>query len=213
VKPPKVPKTGGPKDTVTSPTELTIVATASGGDSTRAQITCKMTIQVREHPAFRDTTLKIEVGLGYGQLSGFRGRGTLDLRGSVRELPTLSLYATWQHPVLMRLYPYLGARTGLLVLQSVRAFEDSTAGFTNVYALSGSTFQLGGLGGVAFALSDRAQTYFFLEAYYMNRQFSSIEWTGPGKGIPVSAPRALNLSGAGLTLGIQVPLGVLKPNT
>jgi hypothetical protein len=208
-----IPPAGAPKDTVTTPTELTIVVTRDTTNVTAAQLTCKMTFQVRDHPALQDTTMTIEVGLGYGQLAGFRGTGTLDLRGSVRELPTISVYATWQHALFGHLYPYLAVRTGLLVLQSVRAFEDSTAGFTNVYSLAGSAFQLGGVGGVAFPISRGAQTYFFAECYYMHRRFSSVEWASPGKGIPVAAPRTLNLSGFGLTAGLQIPLGLLKPNS
>ncbi len=42
----------------------------------------------------------VEMALGYGQLAGFTsGNGALDLRGAIRQLPSLAVYASHARPM------------------------------------------------------------------------------------------------------------------
>jgi hypothetical protein len=204
--------TTGTKDTSVAPTGITIAVKQQPvtGTATESQLTCTMSVEITQPPKKADTTLTIEIGLGYGQFSGFRSKvPDIDLRGAVREFPALSVYGNWEHPIAKVLYPYLGIRTGLVLLQSVRAYVPGSDDLANFYTMGGSSFQLGGVAGTAFRLSGRTNTYLFVEGYYDARTFQSVEWGGgDGKSIPVAAPRRLDLSAWGGTVGLQFPLGL-----
>jgi len=136
-----------------------------------------------------------ELGLGYEHVvwgSGPPGVA-IDLRGAIRTLPRLSVYAA--PPGSGALHPYFGLGTGLVQLRTVRAFD---AGGTQ-YALEGDTFEFGLLAGVSH------QTGFFIEAAYRDCDFRSVDYKFPAgvTAVPPGWPRALNLTGFHLSAGFQ----------
>jgi hypothetical protein len=168
--------------------------------------TDKFTVKPHKPVEPVDTTWLIEFAIGYSQFSSFEFRGaardSLELRGAVRELPSLSIYATWQGvSVLGGASPYWGARSGLAQLQNVRVY---TVPGDSVYTASGSTFQAGVITGLVWGLGTRADV--FLEASYVWREFSGVEWGGPaaGKQLRPVFPREFDASAAQLALGIQI---------
>jgi hypothetical protein len=134
-----------------------------------------------------------ELAIGYGQLTGFQSaEPELDLRGSVRELPAVTIYGSHAASAL-----YFGLRTGLIETHALRLYD----GDGNVAQGSGQAFQLGAALGWAPELLN---VFPFLEAAWTARSFPSIEWEGDV--IPPGAPRDLRLSGWALSAGLQVPL-------
>jgi hypothetical protein len=142
-----------------------------------------------------ETVWTLELGLGYGQLQGYELEDpALDMNVSIRDLPSISLYANYE--------PwgnYFGLRTGFMRTQALQVA--TPAGET--YSGDGEAFLFGGLTGYAFALED---LWFFLETGYTVRDFPSVEWSGPGA-LPPGIPRELDVSGWFLTSGVQFPIG------
>ena len=135
-----------------------------------------------------------ELGLGYGQLAGFESREpSLQLRGSVRDLPAISLYASYED-----LGTYFGLRSGLMELtglQMTNADGDTWKG-------SGKSFMAGVLAGQAWEV---AGFNVFFEAAWTLRDFPSVEWSGSG--LPTATPRDMNLSGWSIGTGVQFGVG------
>jgi hypothetical protein len=191
-----------------------VVVAVKHGDSTVTQTF----VPKAASPTPRDTSWLFEFGLGYSQLAGFvSGDPSQELRGSVRAAPTVAVYATSEHPLTgtfpIHLYPYLGLRSGLIQLQSVRMYADTALASngqtmsSNVYAASGSAFQAGMVAGL---VTDIGLTNLFVEGAYTWRDFPSVEWTGPNKAIPRTLPHRLNLSGTTVSVGLQISLGAAK---
>ncbi len=136
----------------------------------------------------------LELGLGYGQMSGFRSNVEgLEMKGSVRDLPTVSLYASY-----VPTGTYVGLRSGFMRLQSLQAFDDR-GGTWSGEADSFST-------GVAIGESiDVVNLSFFGEAGYSWRPFPSIRWTGGP--LPANIPRELSLHSWTIGFGVQFSLG------
>lgn len=181
----------------------------SAGDTSKSLLHVK--------PA-RDTSWLFEFALGYSQISGFRSKDPkLELRGSVREAPMISVYATHEHPIPWTpLSFYLGLRSGLLQLQNVRIYMDTAvasggnATSSVVYTGAAGAF----LAGVAAGfVADIGPTSWFVEGAYSWRNFPSVEWTGPAKLLPKNLPQRLNVSGLNLTVGIQIPINASKGTT
>lgn len=135
-----------------------------------------------------------EVGLGYGQTSGFDAREpTLDMRGALRDLPALSLYASYEGSGT-----YFGIRSGLMELTSLQVIDEAGAAFKG----SGKSFMAGLLIGQAWSV---AGLNFFVEGAYMVRDFPSVEWASSTP--PPGTPRSMNLSGWSLGGGVQFSVG------
>ena len=151
---------------------------------------------VRRTPGLRpdDILWTLEVGIGYGQVQGLELRDpSLDLNATIRTLPAVSLYLSYEP-----LGTYLGIRTGFLRTHAMQVVDaDGT-----IYDGSAEAFMMGGLLGYAFALDP---TWLFIEAGYTARSFPSVEWSAPG-GLPPGIPRELDTSGWGITVGIQFPV-------
>lgn len=141
-------------------------------------------------------TWTYELGLGYEHLTGFAARaGTgLDLRGSLRTVPRLSLYAA-PRVTLARSRPYIALNTGLVQLRTVRAYD--TTGVQ--YGLEGDTFEFG------FGVGLIHETGFFLEATYRDHSFQSVDYKFPPgtSAVPAGWPRALELSTFQVSIGYQ----------
>lgn len=138
-----------------------------------------------------------ELGLGTSFLRGFASRVEgLDFRGSVRSLPSLSLYVSG-----MRLgggvRGYAGGTLGFTELWNARAFD--TAGTR--HDVSAQTLELGASAGAY--LEGGPLSGLFAEAAYRHRHFPSVDWGDDGGAVPRGWPRSLNLSGAVFSLGYQ----------
>jgi hypothetical protein len=151
----------------------------------------------RVSPGFRDSEIlwTLEVGIGYGQLQGLRlAHPELDLNTSIRTLPAVSLYLSYE-PI----GTYLGLRTGLLRADGLQVTDSSGALFNG----DAETFMMGALAGYAFSLEP---TYLFLEAGYTVRSFPSVEWSTRGGTPRPDLPRSLDISGWMIGAGIQFPV-------
>ncbi len=144
-----------------------------------------------------DTIWDFEVGLGYGQLFGFEeAEGMFDLRGSVRELPAVTIYASHAHHKF-----YLGLKSGFMELNEVQAFEEQADGTVAVYKAKANSFLLGAALGRWMEVYDGV---FFVEGSYSIRSFPSVNW---GTTVPAQLPRKLSLSGWSVNGGLQFPIG------
>lgn len=146
---------------------------------------------------------EFEFALGYAELHGFGSVSpAFDIVGAVRELPAVGVYATLRPG--RRLRPYVGLRSGLSQLHGFRAYILGDE-LQPTYTAGGSTFQAGGLVGLAAVFGDLT---FFLEPSYTFRNFSGVEWA-PDEGgtVPAVLPKSLNLSTYNLSFGAQVGLG------
>ena len=142
----------------------------------------------------------VELALGYNYLTGFRSTNpALDLRGSMRTLPELSVYATYEK--LGRVEPYIGIHTGLLDLWHTQAYDSDG----EQYSVSSEAFQAGLTTGIVVR-------GVWVEGSYRIRNFPSLDWVLPGEetALPAEFPRTLDLSGWSLRVGYQFPIGADK---
>jgi hypothetical protein len=175
-------------------TEMQVVTNADGVDTVH-------TYHVRpvEARAPTERIWTFELGLGYGQTSGFSSRvDTLDLRGSVRDLPTVSLYASYE-----RTGTYLGLRSGFMRTQSLIGYlPEGRPWFGDADSF---------MTGVALGqVIDLLNLSIFVEAGYAARPFPSVRWSGGAMymgPIPDALPRQLSLHGWTLGGGVQFSLG------
>jgi hypothetical protein len=171
-------------------TEMRVVTAADGSVDT------VNTYQVRPGVVRQPTepVWSLELGLGYGQMSGFRsGIPGLDLKGSVRDLPTVSLYASYVPTAT-----YFGVRSGFMKLQALQVYDDEG----RTWAGEADSFMAGAaLGQVA----DLLNLSLFAEVGYAWRPFPSIRWSGGP--LPPDMPRELSLHGWTAGLGVQFSLG------
>ena len=150
-----------------------------------------------------------ELAIGYTELRGFESaRAGVDMRGTLRELPAVSLY--FNHLPAgddsnKTLSWYLGFRTGLADLHSLRGYignpNDGVA--DSIYSGGGTTFQFGLLAG---GVLDFGPLSVFFEPSITRRRFSSIEWTGISGTIADALPRALDMSTWALAMGAQISI-------
>ncbi len=139
----------------------------------------------------------VELALGYNYLTGFRSANpALDLRGSMRTLPEVSVYATYQK--VSRVEPYVGIHTGLLDLWHTQAYDTDR----NQYKVSSESFQAGVTAGLVM-------NGIWIEGSYRIRNFPSLDWEFPGDmtALPADFPRSLDLSGWNLRAGYQFSIG------
>ena len=144
-----------------------------------------------------DSTKILELALGTGYLRGFSAREeSLDLRGSVRSVPTIGVYAS--RPGAFgsdRVLPYVGATIGLSELWNVQAYDLEG----KEYSVKGSTYDFGVLTGVA--VDAGALDGLFLEGVYRYRNFASVDWSGDR--VPPRWPRGIDLTGIFISAGWQ----------
>ena len=151
---------------------------------------------VRSAPGYGpdDILWTMEVGIGYGQLEGLELRNsTLDLNTMIRTLPSVTLYISYEP-----LGTYLGLRTGFLRTFALQVIDSEGT----VFPGQAEAFMMGSLIGYALSLGP---TYLFLEGGYTARSFPSVEWSVQGP-LPAGVPRQLDVSGWGLSAGIQFPV-------
>lgn len=140
--------------------------------------------------------VNLELGLGASYLRGYGSSDTLlDLRTSVRALPTISLYASRD---IGQFSGYLGASFGLVDLWNAQAYD--RAG--RAWNVDAQTFELGGSAG-AYWTSPSA-IGIFVEGGYRKRSFPSAKWTLPEGATLPEDWRSLDLSGYYAQAGIQL---------
>jgi hypothetical protein len=152
-----------------------------------------------------DASWLFEGGIGYSQMGGFRlKRDDIDLRGTVRELPTVTFYALHNARVAGLFFPYLGVSSGFAKLQNAAIYNPDG----DQYSVSAEAFTLGGSVGAAFGSRTISP---FIEAGYRVRNFPSLEYKfGSSTRVPTTWPRGLNFSGWHLDVGVQAGLDALK---
>lgn len=146
----------------------------------------------------------LELGLGWGQITEIESaHPRLELHGSVRELPSVSLYAT---QTAIRGQPYIGIRSGIIKLQNAQmvASRGDTATAVKGYFGSAEAFQLGAVLGSAIQL--QTNLHLTVEYGYHRRYFPSVAWAPSPADLPIDFPRSLDFSGHSLSLGLQVKL-------
>ena len=137
----------------------------------------------------------LELAFGADYMTGFVAREpTLDLRGSLRGLPTLSVYAA--PPLEYYGYSvYIGVTVGFVQLWNANGFDPEN----RQYGIDGNTFQLGGSFGLYTPIG------LFVEAAYRNRNFRSVQYDLPGgvDSLPQGWPRSMDMSVVQISLGFQ----------
>jgi hypothetical protein len=145
------------------------------------------------HSAPTEQIWSLELGVGYGQFTGFELRAEgAELYGTVRELPSIGFYASHVATGV-----YAGVRTGLLKTHALQVVDDAGT----VYSGSAEAFQLGTALGYAH---DFNGVFPFLELGWMLRSFPGISWDADT--LPDVVPRELRLTGWQLQAGVQVGL-------
>jgi hypothetical protein len=161
-----------------------------------------------------DKQFEYDLGIAYGQLSGLSMTAPYEVRGYVRELPAVSLYATatpyWWAPTtgagkFLRMFGvYVGARVGVVSLQDTQLFVPGDT-LVPVVSLSANTFEYGIPFGLTFEPVHGSGVLATTEFAYMTRQFNSLAYS-PGKGFPANIPHTLDASGWSLDFGISFPI-------
>ena len=139
----------------------------------------------------------LKLAIGYSQLSGFRG-GDINLRGSIEELPALTLYTTFVTGTWFDFYG--GLRSGLTQLKGVRVVSD-----TSVFHGEASTVQFGLVGPALLFGNPEGNWGVFVEPAWTFRKFDTVEW-GDGKP-PDEILRGLDSSTFTLAIGGQIEFG------
>jgi hypothetical protein len=142
-------------------------------------------------------TWDYELGLGFEHMTGFVARpgAGLDLRGSLRALPRLSIYAAPPPIAIKQVRPYFSLSTGLVQLRNVRLYDSTGV----QYALEGDTFDMGVGVGVMHGSG------LFVEASYRDCDVRSVDYKFPAgtTAVPVGWPRSLDLTGIQVSIGYQ----------
>lgn len=183
------------------PTSITVKKHLSvvGTDTVLVSVDSEL-VGNRKPPEPEERIFDFDVGIGYGQMDGLVADGAFDLHGSVRELPSISAYASAS--LNDRIAIYGGVRTGVITLTDAQLYvPDGTT--TSVYTLSSTSFEFGAPLGVDFKVA--GDLHVTAEVEYMRRIFNSLT-TDPSTGFPSTFPRTLNLSGLSWSLGVQLPL-------
>jgi len=133
--------------------------------------------------------VKFELAVGYDQLFL---RAKLDdkytLRGAIRDLPSVSIYATAPCGL------YVGLGTGMVSLDNVTAYTGSTREFS----IAGDTFDLAAHVGYATPIGA------FVELAYHTRFIAGASY---GAGAPAQGlPPSLYIGGVTLSIGWQISL-------
>jgi hypothetical protein len=147
---------------------------------------------------------EFELGLGASYLQGYQAvEPSLDLRTSLRALPTVSLYAS--RPLAGSVDAFLGGSFGLVELWNAQAYDDAG----NAWDVQARTFEVGASAGVYLGLDGLPGV--FGEAGWRARRFPSVRWTPRSEEpLPGTWPRSLDFSGWFVSLGLQLRLDEKK---
>jgi hypothetical protein len=163
-----------------------------------------------EDTTIMSSYLLIDVAVGYSQFSGFSSADpTFELKGAVREIPSVSIYGTLgsddASSVLRHLRVRLVLRSGLIQLWDVQANDPIDQNTFDTYTGNAHTFQLGADAGIAFAF--KKELYPFVEYSWMLRKFPSVQWSlAEAHTMPQRFPTELDFTGPSLTVGVRVDI-------
>ena len=155
----------------------------------------------RQLPEPEERLIDFDLGVGYGQMDGLASAGPYELHGSVRELPSVSAYATVR--LTDRIGIYAGVRTGIITLQDAQVYVADDEATTSLFTLSSTSFEFGAPLGIDLQIA--GDLHLTAEGAFMRRIFNSLSYDPPS-GFPSDFPRALDLSGMSWSVGIQVPI-------
>lgn len=152
----------------------------------------------------RSDRLDLDLGFGAGYMRTVRARtsDSLEIRGALRELPTLSAQATFMNLGWIR--PYVVGSFGLVDLWNGRAHT----GTGKQSPVSASTFEYGMSLGIGVA-PPFTNGRMLLEAGYRARNFASVGYTQT-EPLGKTWPRELDLSGWQVSAGWQFDLRTLQ---
>jgi hypothetical protein len=175
--------------------------------STRVDsVETKEVLVYKRKPQPKDYRWKMELGLGYTELRGFVSTvDSVDIRGAIRELPAVSLYVTYNRNSPFSFYG--GLRTGLVQLQGFRAFVQKAGTTDETYSATGTTFQLGLVGGL---IGDTGPVTIFVEPGYTHRRFPSLDWSNINGSVDDRLARSLDMSTFTIAIGAQIGIGDLS---
>jgi len=144
--------------------------------------------------------VELDFGLGYSESNHFTmTRDSLRVAGVVREQPALFICAAKGGRFAA---VFACGRTGLLSLTDTQAWDSTVVATTNSFNGSGSIFQLGGSAGVVLGMEPILIT---AQVSRMWRNFDAVTWKGEAqKTLPPGLPRSLDLSGVGISLGVNI---------
>ena len=184
------------------PTSITVKkhVQISGKDTVLVSVDSEF-VANRQLPEPEERLIDFDLGVGYGQMDGLASAGPYELHGSVRELPSISAYATVR--LTERIGIYAGVRTGIITLQDAQVYVPDDETTTSLFTLSSTSFEFGAPLGIDLQIA--GDLHVTAEAAYMRRIFNSLSYDPPS-GFPSDFPRALDLSGMSWSVGIQVPI-------
>ena len=184
------------------PTSITVTKRVqiSGKDTVLVSVDSQF-VGNRQPPEPEERLIDFDLGIGYGQMDGLSSNAGYELHGSVRELPSVSAYATMR--LTDRVGIYGGVRTGVITLQDAQVYVGDDETTTSLFTLSSTSFEFGTPLGIDLQLA--GDLHVTAEAAYMRRIFNSLSYD-PASGFPSNFPRALDLSGISWSVGVQVPL-------
>jgi hypothetical protein len=149
----------------------------------------------------------LDFAIGYGQL-GVKANSPYELRGYIRELPSVAMYITrWVNEGLA---VYVGAKTGIITLQDGQVFVPGAADTVKIFSVSATSLELGAAAGFFLPLGrgDGAPS-FTAEISPTWRNFNSLVFS-PSAGTPKNLPHQMDFSGANIIFGLMFPLGKSK---
>jgi hypothetical protein len=188
---------GTPTDSFKRELVKEVVHTGAAAPDTERTYTVKTVKKVQT-----DTIIYIDLAVGYSQIAGFSATDTtLQLTGSLRELPNVTIYASLDKlggPIT----PYIGLRTGAVSLNQANLYDGPpTAKSRTQFPIAASTYQLGAVAGAIFPFLWGSTA--FVETAYMRRTFSSLQYTAKDGVVPPRFPTSFNASGFVFTTGLQ----------
>ncbi len=142
---------------------------------------------------------EFELGLGANVLTGMEAtEPSLDLRGAIRTLPAVSVYAAGIGvPDDSPVDPYVGLSFGLSELWNARGYDEAGT----IYPMEAEAFELGATAGLYI---DRPFPGLYFEVGYRHRRFGSIAWEA--ETLPAGWPRSLDASTWQAAIGWQFRL-------
>lgn len=169
-------------------TEMRVVRSAEGVDTVNTYVVSPVTDATPAVPVWL-----FELGVGYGQVTGYGSAAPgLELKGAIRDLPTVSLYASY-----VPTGTYFALRSGFMRFHALQVIDEAG----RAYAGDADALRAGAAVGQVLRLLNLD---FFVEAGYAIRSFPSVQWSGSP---PPTAPREIRANDWSLGGGIQFNLG------
>ena len=148
---------------------------------------------------------KASINVGFDLLTGWRAKEeSLDLRGAVAALPTISTYFDTVLPRVGDVLPStsLSLGIGLSQLQDARATLPQTTGANQTVKVAGSGYHVGA--GLLFGVSF-GDVAFHVENAFRYTRFPSVDWTGDKLVVPPAGwPTSMDLWTGTLRIGVLI---------